>query len=114
MNFFSAGIAYASFDTFMTNVATLIINPIIVLLFALAVAFFLYGVFQFISNADNEEKRTEGKNHIMWSIVGLVIMIGVWTILNVILSTFNIGGVDPEQGTVQLEDYNPNFPQIGQ
>jgi len=30
-------------------------------------------------------------------------MLGVWTILNMIISTFNIKGIDPEQGTVDLE-----------
>jgi hypothetical protein len=37
-----------SLDQFIFNVNKLIINPLILLLFALALVFFLYGVFEFI------------------------------------------------------------------
>lgn len=80
------------------------------LLFALALAYFLWGVFQFISNATNEEKKTAGKSHMLWGIIGIVIMMGVFALMNIILSTFNITDVNPEQGTVHLDDYSPPYP----
>lgn len=92
----------AKIDAFIGKVDTLIINPLISFLFALAVLFFLYGVFEFIMNQDNEEKKTAGKSHMLWGIVGITIMLGVWSILNIILNTFNIRGINPEQGTVQI------------
>lgn len=95
-------IAYASVDSFVSNVNKLIINPLIAFIFGLAVVYFLYGVFQFISNQENEEAKTKGKNHMIWGIIGIVIMMGVFTILNIIMNTFNIRGIDPEQGTVNL------------
>lgn len=64
--------------------------------------YFLYGVFQFIMNQENEEKKTSGKSHILWGIVGITIMLGVWTILNMLLNTLNITGINPKEGTVQL------------
>lgn len=111
MTWLFGNIAYASVDAFMANVGRLIINPLITLLFALAAAYFLYGVFQFIANAQNDEKRTQGKSHMLWGVIGIVIMLGVWTILNIVLKTFNIDGINPEQGTVQLNEYNPSFPK---
>jgi succinate dehydrogenase/fumarate reductase cytochrome b subunit len=104
MDFFSTKIAYADLDTFIGKVDSLIINPLITLLFALAVVYFLYGMFEFIANAENDEKKTSGKQHMLWGVVGLTIMMGVWFILNVILSTFNISSdvVNPEKGTVNL------------
>ena len=97
-------VAYASssVDSFVKNVNKLIINPIIVLLFGLAVVYFLYGIFQFVSNQENEEAKTKGRSHMISGIIGIVIMMGVFTILNIIMRTFNITGVDPQQGTVQL------------
>lgn len=112
MDLFSTNIAYASFDSFISNVNKVIINPIIVLLFSLAVVYFLYGVFEFISNGENEEKRTTGKNHIIWGILGIVIMMGVFTILNMIMATFNIEGVSPKDGTVELNSYDPILPNV--
>ena len=102
MDLFSTKIAYANLDSFIRNVNSSIINPLITFLFALAIVFFLYGVFEFIMNQENEEKKTTGKSHIVWGIVGITIMMGVWTILNMVLATFNIKGIDPKEGTVEL------------
>lgn len=99
---FSTKVAYASLDSFIKSVNTTIINPLIAFMFALAIVFFLYGVLQFLMNQENEEKKTSGKNHIVWGIIGITIMMGVWTILNIVLATFNIKGIDPKEGTVQL------------
>ena len=103
MNLISPKIAYASLDSFISNVDRMIINPLILFLFALAVVFFLFGVLEFIFNQENEEKKTTGKSHMLWGIVGIAIMLGVWTLLNMIINTFDIKGIDPEQGTVDLE-----------
>ena len=111
MNFFSVKIAYASVDSFMSKVGAQIINPLIIFLFALAVVLFLYGLVEFIGNGANDEKKTTGKSHMIWGIVGLTIMMGVWFILGVILNTFDLDkDIDPQKGTVKLNDYNPTFP----
>lgn len=102
MDLLFTNVAYASVDSFVSNVNKLIINPLIILLFALAVVYFLYGVFQFISNQDNEEAKTKGKSHMIWGVIGIVIMLGVFTILNIIMRTFNITGIVPETGQVNL------------
>lgn len=102
MNLFFANVAYASVDSFVKDVNSLIVNPLIKLLFAVALLLFLYGVVEFVSNQESDEKRTKGKNHMLWGLVGFVIMFGVWGILNIVLDTFGITGVDPEAGTVDL------------
>lgn len=107
MDFFSAKVAYADFNSFLVNVNREIINPLILFLFALAVAYFLFGALEFIINQANEEKKTSGKSHMLWGIIGITIMMGVWAILNIILSTFNITGIKPETGEVKLPDYIP-------
>lgn len=99
-------VAYASVDSFIASVNKTIINPLIVFIFALALVLFLYGVFQFVANQENEEMKTAGKNHMIWGIVGIVIMMGVFTIINIVMRTFNIEGIDPEEGTVELSDYS--------
>ncbi len=104
MDLFFTKVAYASVDSFVGNVDKFIINPLILFLFALALAYFLYGVFEFIAHQDNEEAKTKGKEHMLWGIIGLTIMMGVWAILGVILNTLNIpkSQINPEQGKVNL------------
>ena len=96
--------ASSSLNGFIGNVDSMIIKPLIDLLFALAIAFFLYGVFEFLSNQANEEKKTAGKSHMLWGIIGITIMMGVWTILGIVLNTLGISKdqINPEQGTVHL------------
>lgn len=112
MSLLSTKVAYSaskSFDEFLVNVDNMILNPIITLLFALALVYFLYGVFEFISGGDNDEKKTTGKSHMLWGVIGLTIMMGVWFIMGVILNTLNIpqSQINPPEGTVDLPDYVP-------
>ena len=91
-------------DKFIANVDNMIINPLIGFLFALAIAFFLYGVLEFFMNQENEEKKTTGKSHMIWGVIGITIMLGVWTILGIVLNTLGINKseINPEEGTVNL------------
>lgn len=97
-------VASMNLNEFIGKVDDMIINPLINFLFALAVIFFLYGVFEFLSNQTNEEKKTTGKSHMLWGIVGITIMMGVWFIQGILLNTLGINKseIDPESGTVNL------------
>lgn len=66
-----------------------ILNPVIKLLFGLAVAIFVYGVVQFIWKSDDEEARKAGAQHIMWGLVGLFIMTAAFAIQSFIIKTLH-------------------------
>lgn len=61
-----------------------IINPVIVILVTLALVVFIWGIVQMIYGANNEEKRTQGKKHLLWGLVGLFIMLTVKGLLSLI------------------------------
>jgi hypothetical protein len=63
---------------------TFIVDPAIRLLFAAAILYFCYGVYKFIKNSDSDSGRAEGRDHILWSTVGLFIMVSVWGIMEFI------------------------------
>ena len=67
-----------------------ILQPFITVLISIAFIYFLFGVFQFIMNSADEEGREKGKKHMIWGILGLVIMIGVngimWILINFVSS----------------------------
>ena len=77
-------------NQFLDRVVVQIINPIILLLAACAFVVFLWGVFQFIAHAGDETKRKEGRQAIMWGLIGLVIIFGAYGIINLALGTFGI------------------------
>lgn len=71
----------------MQKINDAILTPIIVLLFALAVVYFLFGVAKFVRNQDNETELEAGKQHMVWGVVGISIMVAVYGILNLIQSS---------------------------
>lgn len=71
----------------LANLKTYIVNPLIKLIFFLALAYFLFGIVMFIANYASEEGRKTGKKHLFWGIVGLAIMISVYGILNILNAT---------------------------
>jgi len=84
-------LAYADeIDTVLGKVATEILDPIIYLLFALAFVYLLWGVIKFIANADNATEREVGRQHLIWAVVGMFIMIGVLGIIWFIRESFGI------------------------
>jgi uncharacterized membrane protein YidH (DUF202 family) len=79
---------------FIHKVNQVIINPIIMLLFAVAVLVFLYGVFEYIRNSDSEDGRSEGQRHMLAGVFGLFIMISVFGIINLILNSIGVSPHD--------------------
>jgi hypothetical protein len=65
-----------------------IINDLIVIVAALALLYFFWGLAQFILNAGSEEGRTKGKNVMIWGIIALFVMVSVWGIIAVLNNTF--------------------------
>jgi len=84
----SAGVS--TFDVVFNKIIVNVVNPVIYFVIALAFVLFLYGVFMFIKNADDAEKRKEGQSHMFWGIVGLFIMLSVRGIIYIILSSMGL------------------------
>jgi len=87
MQFEIIPIAEASVTTLMKSINRVVLNPIIFFLFALALVYFLYGLVQYLISPDNEEVRKSSKSHMIWGILGLFIMVAVFGIMNLILTT---------------------------
>ena len=67
-----------------------VINPLIILAFAVAMVVFLWGVFNYVRGAGDPKVREKGRDHILWSIIGMAIMFSVFGIMTVISNT--VGG----------------------
>lgn len=83
-------------NSFLSKVVVEIVNPIILLLSACAFIVFLWGVYEFVAHAGDETKRSQGRQAILWGLVGLVIIFGAYGIINLAARTF---------GTEQVSRY---------
>ena len=81
-----------------------IINGIFVpVLFAIAFLTFLWGVYNyFILGATEEESRSKGKQFVLWGLIGFVVILSVWGLVNIVQSTFGLtsGGNAPARPTL--------------
>lgn len=75
------------FQTFIEKVQIQILTPIITLLSLAAFVLFLWGIVEFIAGAEDEEKRRSGQQHMIWGIIGLVIIFGANAIVSLIKAT---------------------------
>jgi hypothetical protein len=73
--------------SFIGKLATVVVNPLIKLMFAAALIVFLWGVFTYVKNADNADERETGRSHIIWGLVGMLIMVSVFTIIDIALNS---------------------------
>ncbi len=79
-----------SIDKLLQSIDEVIINPLIYLLFAVALIVFLWGVVEFVINSESAEGRTKGRDHILWGLVGMFIMVSAFGIITIIVRTFGI------------------------
>lgn len=68
-----------------------ILNSIIPVLLALGVVYFVWGVVQYMIGDEGEAKK-KGKDRIIYGIIGLAVIISVWGLVNIVVTTFGLGG----------------------
>jgi hypothetical protein len=83
----------STFANMMDYVTCVIGSSVIPLIFAIAMVSFVWGAVKFfIIDSDEEAKREQGKQFMIWGIIALAVMISVWGLVNLLGSTFGVGG----------------------
>jgi ABC-type phosphate transport system permease subunit len=79
-----------TFDEFIEKAYSVVVEPLLFLIFGLAFIMFIWGVFEFIRDSEESKGREQGKQNIIWGAVGMVIMVSAFGIINIIMGTFGI------------------------
>ena len=70
-----------------------VLQGFISLLFASLAVGILYGIVLYMLNADNEKKRTEIRGYLVYAIIGIAVVMGLWGILALLNDTIFGGAV---------------------
>lgn len=76
--------------TALGRIESAIIFPLMALMVGVAMLVFLYGIYEYVLNAESDEGRNAGKKHMLYGIIGLLIMISAYGILKIAAGTFGI------------------------
>jgi hypothetical protein len=72
-----------------TSIITFINDVLVPLVFAIAFIVFIFGVFRYmIAGAADPEKRKNGTQLILYSVIGFAVMVSVWGLVNLLVGTF--------------------------
>lgn len=82
------GVAIA--QSFVTRLENAIIFPLMSLMMAVALLMFLWGCYEYVLHSDEDGGRTTGKRHMLYGIIGLLVMISAYAILRVAAGTFGV------------------------
>lgn len=83
--------------TFLRNIVSFMNGVLVPAIFALAFLMFIWGMFKFfILGGHDTEKQEEGKSLMLYAIMGFVVMISLWGIVNLVASGFGFDGQGPQ------------------
>lgn len=60
-------------------------NQVLYLLYALAFLLFLFGMFRYFFTEQGDEGRKQGRQFMLWGIIGLIVMFVVWGVVGILL-----------------------------
>ena len=72
-----------SFEGLVNNVID-ILNIVVWLAIAVGLLVFMYGIFGYLRQSGNEEKRKESIQYMINGIIGLFVMVAVWGLVNLV------------------------------
>lgn len=73
-------------------------SVVIPVLIALGVVYFIWGVVMYVI-ADGEEAKKAGKDRMIFGIIGLAVIVCLWGVVNILLTTFGLDKSGPNANT---------------
>ena len=66
-----------------------LLNLVVPILMVIAVIYFVWGVITFVVAGD-EEAKTAGRDKMIYGIIGLVVIVAMWGLVRIVVSTFGL------------------------
>ncbi len=82
-----------------------IFNYATILIISLAILYFLWGVVQYVIKHDPEGKE-RARSQIVYGIIGIVVMVSVWGLVNIIQNALGVGSTDNQSQVPALPTAN--------
>ncbi len=85
MPFIGHAQVFGAVGQFFIDIQTLIDTILIPLVFAIALLAFIWGMYlYFIQGGGSDDSRQKGKQLALWAVIGFVLMVSIWGIVNAV------------------------------
>lgn len=71
-----------------------VINVVMPLIIIIAVVIVIWGAFQIIIGASDEEARASGRSKILWGLVGVFLALAAWALVSIVVNSVTFTGDD--------------------
>jgi len=72
---------------FLDPIMTHIVNPLVMLLFAIGLLVFAYGIFEMIWQGGEAAAHEKGRNHMLGGLIGMFVMLSAWGLIYLVSNT---------------------------
>lgn len=98
---------FGQINDFIGDISSFINGTLIPLVFAVALLMFIWGMFKFfVLGGSDEEDRKKGQQLMLWAVIGFVLMVSIWGIVNLIAGGLGFSQDDSIQNIPNVPSRN--------
>ena len=90
----------------LERVQLYVIDPILAVIFSLGLFMFLWGLVEFLIAVKDGKPSEEGKRHMVYGLIGMLIMVSVYGIINMVVNTL---GLQDATDITRLQQVDPGI-----
>lgn len=87
---FAAGQHVKEAQSIVARIESAILFPLMTFMISLALLMFLWGAYEFVAGAESDQGREKGRTHMLYGIIGMLVMLSALAILKIAAGTFGV------------------------
>jgi len=95
-------------EELLQRIITYVIDPAIRVVFTLGLFLFIWGLVEFMWSLRGGQVENDGKNHMVYGLIGMLIMVSVYGIIALIVNSFGLNYSSTDVS--RIENVNPGNP----
>lgn len=88
-------------EEILQRIITNVIDPGLRVIFTLGLFLFIWGIVEFLWGVKNGEASQKGKDHMIYGLLGMLIMVSVYGIIALIVNSFGLDVASTDVSRVQ-------------
>jgi hypothetical protein len=77
-------------QSIVSRVENAILFPLMSFMLSVALLMFLWGAYEFVLNAESDGGRETGRTHMLYGVIGMLVMLSALALLKIAAGTFGV------------------------